>query len=261
MILDAVTFSPTVTLPDQDRDGQAIQYFLVWASIPANDDKGIVIDNVLEGDEIEVYNTAGIASFDKVNMEPIKGIVGIINAVAGGAIVLAQPEMAPLVAGFTAGVEAIVAAVPDELGGKRRTAYGLDPGTGDYAKNEGGLIVCMPESSGAIYATDKYHLTGDTKNEGRLYKYYSDATKDVNAFFPCPVIKDANDPTSPNNGRMSATSGKAGRGAVNILAFDERFDDNAGYYNVGIIITRHKNLDQNLQLKEELIRSVPGTIF
>ncbi|QHW00191.1 hypothetical protein [Spirosoma endbachense] len=261
MVLEAVTFNPTVTLPDEAGDQGPIQYYLVWASIPANDDKGIVIDNVLEGDEIEVYNTAGIASFDKVSMEPIKGIVGIINVVAGGAVVLAEPEMAPLVAGFTAGVEAIIDAIPDELGTARRTAYGLDPGTGDYAKNEGGLIVCMPESSGAIYATDDYHLTGDTKNEGRLYKYYSDDTKNVNAFFPCPVVNDTNDPTSPNNGRMSATSGKPGRGAINILAFDERFDDNAGYYNVGIIITRHSNIDQDVQLKEQLLEAVPNTIF
>ena len=261
MELEAVTFTPSITLPNQTPDDVPIQHYLVWASIPANDDKGIVIDNVLEGDEIEVYNAAGIASFGKVNMEPIKGIVGIINVVAGGAIVLAEPEMAPLVAGFTAGVEAIIDAVPNELGTTRRNAYGLDPGTGDYAKDEGGLIICMPESSGAIYATDKYHLTGDTKNEGRLYKYYSDATKDINAFFPCPVENDANDPASPDNGRMSGTSGKAGRGAINILAFDERFDDNAGYYNVGMVITRHSNMTPNPQLKEQLIQAVPNTIF
>jgi hypothetical protein len=260
MISEAVTFSPAVTLPEQGPNGQPIQHFLVWASIPANDDKGIVIDNVLRGDVIEVYNTAGIASFDKVNMEPIKGIVGIMNAMIDGAVVLTEPEMAPLVAAFTVGVNAIVDAVPDELGNARRTAYGLDPGTGDYAKNEGGLIVCMPESYGAIYATDKYHLTGDTKNEGRLYKYYSDETKKMNAFFPCPIFNE-DDPNSPDNGRMSATSNQVGRGAVTILAFDENFSDNAGYYNVGIIVTRPGNLDSGVDYKDELIRSLPGTIF
>jgi hypothetical protein len=261
MFSEVKTFSPAVTLPAQGPDGQPIQHFLIWASIPANDDKGIVIDNVLKGDVIEVFDTAGIASFDKVNMEPVKGIVGIMNAIVDGAVVLTQPEMAPLVAAFTAGVATIVDVVPNELGNARRTAYGLDPGTGDYAKNEGGLIVCMPDSYGAIYATDNYHLTGDTKNEGRLYKYYSDETKKMNAFFPCPVFNDPDNPTSPNNGRMSATSEKLERGAVTILAFDEKFTDNAGYYNVGIIVTRPSNLDPGVDHKQELIRSAPGTIF
>ncbi len=233
----------------------------MWASIPANDDKGIVIDNVQKDDEILIYNAAGIASFSEVNMALVKGIVGVINAVADGAVLLAAPEMAPLVAAFTAGVDAIMAAVPDKLGNKRRDAYGLDPGTGDYAKNEGGLVVCMPESHGAIYALDKYHFTGDTKNDGRLYKYYSDDAKKVNALFPCPVINNPDNPSSDDNGRMSATSGQLDRGAINILAFDEDFADNAGCYNVGMIIIRGGNTPQRDVLVTQLRQAVPESIF
>ncbi|GAB4040413.1 hypothetical protein [Spirosoma jeollabukense] len=235
MVAEVTTLTPTLTLPNK-ADEETVQAFKLWASVPANDEIGITIDNVQVGDQVYVYDGAGIASFDKVNMAAVKGIVGIANAIAGGALVVAQPETAPFVAAWDTGISAILAALPDELGNKRRDMYGCDPGTGDYAKDEGGLIVCMPESHGPIYATDNYTLTGDTKNDGRLYKYYSDDTKKVNAFFPCPVINNATDPGSGDNGRLLGTATKDG--AVHILAFDKDYNDNAGYYNVGLIIIR-----------------------
>ncbi|OIN59193.1 hypothetical protein [Arsenicibacter rosenii] len=251
----AQTMTPTVTLPEKIGD-DFISGFKVWASIPANDDKGITIDNVREGDTVIVYDAAGIASFEKVNMALVKGIVGIANAAVGTALVLSQPETAPFVATWNAGVDAIMSAVPDELGDKRRDMYGRDPGTGDYAKNEGGLIVCMPESHGPLYATDDYHLTGDTKNDGRLYKYYSSDTKKMNAFFPCPIVNDPSNQSSSNNGRMQATA--TTDGAVHILAFDEKFTDNAGYYNVGLVVVRAAAASETTELVNVLVGGAPA---
>ncbi len=250
----AQTMTPSVTLPNE-IGSDFISGFKIWASIPANDDTGITIDNVQTGDTIIVYDASGIASFDKVNMALVKGIVGIANAAVGTALVVAQPETAPFVATWNAGVDAIMKAVPDELGDKRRDMYGCDPGSGDYAKNEGGLIVCMPESHGPIYATDDYHLTGDTKSDGRLYKYYSSDTKKKNAFFPCPITNDPSNPDSDNNGRMQATA--TINGAVHILAFDEDYSDNAGYYNVGLVVVRAAAASQTTQLVNLLVGGAP----
>ncbi|WP_025762614.1 hypothetical protein [Dyadobacter tibetensis] len=222
------SITPNLTLPSFLDSGQQIEGFKLWVSIPANDDTGVIIDNVLPGDEIYVYDASGIASFKKTSMKLVKAIVGIANAIAGDVLMVAtEGAAAPFVGAWNTALKGIGDAVGDsDISHGRRDMFGQDPGTGDYGKNEGGLIVCMPESRGAIYASDSYHLADDSKSQGRKYQYYSQAIKDKNAFFPCPVP----------DGRMS---GKATiSGAVHVLAFDSNFQDNAGSYNVGLIVVR-----------------------
>lgn len=224
---------PSLSLPINmnNSDGEDvgnIEAFKLFASISTSDDVGIIIDNVMEGDEILIYDASGIASFKKTSMALIKGVIGIANAIGTSALVYAtEGAAAPFVKEWNSALSSIGDAVGDgEIKHARRDAYGQDPGTGDYAKNEGGLIVCMPKSKGAIYATDDYHLTGDTKENGRRVEYYSEKTIEKNAFFPCNV----------SAGKMSGVAQIAG--AAHILSFDSNFEDNCGAYTVGIIVIR-----------------------
>jgi hypothetical protein len=170
---DTVTsFSPTLTLPVNFTlaSGQTVpaEAYKLWACIPVNDETGIVIDNVQKGDTVLIYDGSGIASFKSTNMGLVKSAVGIANAIVNGvAVVATDGAAAPFLAGWNSVVDGVQSAIPSgAVNHGRRDMYGRDPGTGDYAKNEGGLIVCMPESKGAIYATSDYYLADGAKSGG-----------------------------------------------------------------------------------------------
>lgn len=247
--------TPTLTLPLTITDSNGVnlgtaEAFKLWACVSATDETGILIDNVLPGDQVIVYDASGIASFKEANMALIKGVVGMANAIAGDALIFATDgAAAPFVDTWNKAVSSIGDAVGDgKMNHANRDMYGRDPGTGDYAKEEGGLIVCMPESKGAVYATDDFYLTGDTKNHGRKYDYYSSKAKSMNVFYPCNV----------SGGLMKATAGIAG--AVHILAFDSKFTDNCGSYTVGIIVLRQNRPSgkSDAQLQQALMAAAPN---
>ncbi len=247
------TFSPALTLPINYAmaSGQSVpaEAYKLWACIPVNDETGVVIDNVQKGDTVLIYDGSGIASFKSTNMAFVKSAIGIANAVVNGvAVVATDGAAAPFLAGWNGVVDSVQSAIPSgAVKSGRRDMYGRDPGTGDYAKNEGGIIVCMPESKGAIYATSDYYLADGAKANGRQVKYFSAATKAKNAFFPCNV----------NGGTMQGVATTAG--AVHILAFDSKFTDNAGYYNLAILVLRATSNKTQQQLIAELANSPPSS--
>lgn len=225
--------TPSLTLPLTMNDSEGvhigqIEAFKLFASISATDDVGIIIDNVLPGDELIVYDASGISSFRSSNMKLIKGLVGIANALATKALVFATDGAAlPFTKAWNSALGKVGEAIDDgKMKHSRRDAYGRDPGTGDYAKHEGGLIVCMPKARGAVYATSDYHLTGDTKNKGRKTKYYPSKAEKKNVWWPCNV----------DGGLMSKKAEEAG--AIHVLAYDDKFTDNCGAYTVGMIVIR-----------------------
>lgn len=241
------TVTPTITLPINMAGvtGQ-IEAFKLWVSIPANDDTGVLIDNVMAGDQIQVYDASGIASFKETSMKLVKGIVGVANAIAGDLLLYATDgTAAPFVMAWNKAVQGISDAVGDsDIKHARRDQYGRDPGTGDYGKDEGGLIVCMPESKGVIYATDDFHFADGAKSHGREYQYYSAAAKNYNVLFPSNV----------SGGRLTATASIPG--AVHVLAFDSNFKDNAGSYTVGLLIIR--GIRPSGRTVEQLAASIRG---
>lgn len=252
-VTSAVTaFSPTLTLPlnYQLASGQSVpaEAYKLWACIPANDETGIVIDNVQAGDTVLIYDASGIASFKSTNMDVVKAAVGIANAIVNGvAIVATEGAAAPFLAGWNGVVDKVQDAIPSgAVQHGRRDMYGRDPGTGDYGKQEGGLIVCMPESKGPIYATSDYYLDDGSKSGGRQTKYFSKATKAKNAFFPCNV----------SGGTLQGTASMAG--AVHVLAFDSKFSDNAGYYTVALLVLRGTSGKSQQQLISELTNAPPS---
>ena len=269
---DQVTFSPSLTLPIdfQMASGESVpaQAYKLWACIPANDETGVVIDNVQTGDIVLIYDVSGIASFKETKMKTVKSGISIISAVVnsgvsigteiaagvatGGVSTAASAATgislaAPILQGWNSVIDEVQKAIPnDAVKHARRDAYGKDPGTGDCAKNEGGLIVCMPESKGAIYATSDFYLASDAKSEGRKVKYFSSETKKKNAFFPSNV----------KGGTLLGTATMPG--AVHILAFDSKFTDNAGYYKVAIMVLRGTANKTKEQLIAELVAAGPN---
>ena len=199
----------------------------LWAVVTANDKEGLIIDGLNPGDRVEIDSGNGIASFKDTNMKPLKSIITIAQAATeAGAAVLTEGESLALHDQFQMSFDAIKDAIPDNIKHARRDAWGQDPGTGDYAKHEGGLIVCMPSAHGAIYATEENYLASGAKQNGRQPKYFSNNINRLNSFFPCMC----------RGGIREAICKEDG--AINILAFDSKFTDNAGYYEFNVDITR-----------------------
>lgn len=250
--MSIASVQPTLTLPltIPDMAGK-IEAFKLWACISANDNNGVTIDNVMVGDQVYIYDVSGIASFKSTNIKTVKSIVGVANAIVGLASIYATDgAAAPFVEQWNKSLQQIGDAFGNSnIAHARRDGYGRDPGTGDYAKNEGGLIVCMPESKGTVYATDDYHFADGAKSQGRKYQYYSSAAKKHNVLFPCNV----------EGGHLSAKASVPG--TVHVLAFDSKFTDNAGAYNVALLIIRGdrpsgKTVDQ---LKASLRAAAPNS--
>ncbi len=214
--------------------------YKVFAGISSNDPDGLTIENVLAGDEVIIYDATGTAYFSSSKMNLIKGVIGIANAVAGDVLMFAtEGAAAPFVKGWNESLSALGSAfeAPEGKGSKARDSYGKDPNSGDFGKNEGGIIVCMPDSSGVLYASDDNHLKDGAKKNGRKPEYFSDNVKNSNAFFPF----------NGSGGQMSAVAGKSGN--VHILAFDGKgngFTDNQGYYTIGVIVVRaHQTINKD----------------
>ncbi len=249
--MSVTIISPTLTLPLKNESNNKYDAYKLNVAIAANDNTGVVIDNVLPGDFIYIYRASGIASFKKANMKVVKSIVGIANTIVGGVVIASTDGAAtPFVKAWNKSLKTLSDAVTkDEINRARRDPYGQDPSTSDYAKKEGGLILCMPKARGAIYANNDYYLQSDSKSEGRKYKYYSKKAKENNVIFPCPVNISSHDiyhpnQASSNSGRMSAIAEEPG--AIQLLAFDSKFTDNAGTYEVGLVIVRKNKSFQKM---------------
>lgn len=216
---------------DTMQKGPAVGYAL-WSYVSANDDKGLIVDGIKNGDTVYIENVSGIASFDKTSLDPVAGIIAVANAITkNGLGVLTEGQSLVFNGAFDTAAETLEKKFAGhEIEHCRRDAYGQDPGTDDYAKNEGGLVICMPKAHGALYATDENQFhDNDVHKNGRLPKYFSANVKKMNSFFPC----------NKNGGQMYATAEVDG--SANILAFDQKFTDNCGYYELKLSVVRSGN--------------------
>jgi len=225
--------------------------YKIWAAISTNDPGGLTIENILPGDQVIIYDASGLASFSASHVDLIKGVIGIANMI-GGVVVIAATDGAatPFVEAWNKSVSKLGDAFPGTKGNKNRDAYGQDPGgdlsDGNYAKEEGGIIVCMPEANGTLYATPDTYLADGAKKNGRLPAYFSKKVKDCNSFFL------SNKP----GGQMQATATKSGH--VHILAFDSDFSDNQGVYNIGVVVVRAASVVNANSIVGELLKAEPN---
>ena len=195
----------------------------IWAKVSATDHSGVRISNVKKGDIIRVVSISGLCSFsDKsfvANFLSVCGIVGFVGAALDKAG-LGSSAVGTIAQTIKEGSKALKPYAGQR--GKIRTGYG-EKMSGSYARKEGGILVCMPQAHGSIYATDRNHLDKDAERNGRLHKYVP-LHNQGKCFFPYP------------DGSMEGRA--TDDGTVHVLTFDKDHMDNDGAYDVEFTIIR-----------------------
>ncbi len=193
--------------------------------VNAADNSGISIDGLRKGDQIQVVSASGIATFSEDNGNPLAGsLVGLVAAGAKvGADVLGLPEIGPVLdAGEKFAEEQFKGT---GKGTKPRDAYGEEPGTGTIHREEGGILVALPEAGCTYYSGDGDHKERWIKDHGPRY----DRIRPDHVKYGYFIVR--SDPAQ--NSRFLN-----GDGPVYIQPWDWKFDDNAGYYKVFVHIKR-----------------------
>jgi hypothetical protein len=135
-----------------DDAGLALVVFL-----NAGDDLGVMISGVRPTDTIQIVTAAGVASFaEDTENEGVGAFIGIVAAGASlGASAFGAPELAPVIT--AAGKFAADRFQEKKVKTKRRDPFGVDPGTGHKARQEGGVIVSLPQAGGVYYSGNEDH--------------------------------------------------------------------------------------------------------
>ena len=212
------TLGPDVVIQEDAED------VTLWANISANDDSGVSIQGIKEGDSITIENIAGISWFsDQSGLEKFLSTVHTLSA-----YVSAAGPAGSLIKSIAEQTDALTSQgegeAPPGDGGLPRDGYGRDM-NGNFAREEGGIIVCMPSAHGPMYANEKNHLDGDMEDVGRLKRFVKPHMQ-KKCFFPVRI----------GDGMMQEYAREPG--VVYILAFDSKYGDNAGSYEVKLRITR-----------------------
>lgn len=191
------------------------------------DPLGISIDGVQAGDQVQVVTAAGLASFseDKGN-ELATSIIGLVakgvNIVLGAAD---APEVKPL-------IDAAETFAKDQFKATNaktmiRDPFGVEPTTGLKSRRNGGLLVCLPEAGGTYYSGDWNHEDRGIQGNGvRTDDQLPTHIPVSHVYFPIQG-------NPQHNTRIMGQSGQ-----MFVLAWDYKFDDNAGFYKVFVKLTK-----------------------
>jgi hypothetical protein len=210
---------------------RAEQEALLVLFINAADPMGVSIDGLEAGDQVQVMSASGIASFARDRGNPLAS--SIVGLVATGAKIVVTAE------GIPEAVPAITAAekfAKDQFKAtnaktKRRDAFGLDPSSGHKAREEGGLLVCLPEGGGTYYSGDDSHRDRWIKGNGVRTDDHL-PSHIYGSFFPRQGEPVHNTRTVRQSGQMF------------VLAWDWKFEDNAGFYKVFLKLRRGNGLSE-----------------
>lgn len=195
----------------------------VVAFLNAGDSSGVMISGAKPTDTIEIVNATGIASFAEETEND--GVPSFIGIVAAGGVITATafgtPELIPV-------IEAATAFAKDrfkekKVKTKRRDPFGEDPGNGDKARQEGGVIVSLPEARRIFYSGNSDHEERWIKKPGtRDAEHIPDHVS--NAFF-----------LQGNTDNKYKTSAN---GDFIIAPWDYKFEDNFGFYRLDVLLKR-----------------------
>lgn len=194
----------------------------VVAFVSAADSLGLGINGVTDGDTIQFFSATGLATFSQDSHNEFVGSIATIVAAGAslGAAAFGQPELAPFI---TAAGASIAKAFPESKSPSMgRDAYGQMAGSDEFARAEGGLLVCSPTVQGVYYSGDRDHQDRwirsgkDRKNEHRP-----------------PHVRDAFF-LRRGTGRTMLR----GDGTLVICPWDWKFEDNIGAYKVEFILRR-----------------------
>jgi hypothetical protein len=184
------------------------------------DSTGVAVLGVNKTDTIELVSAAGNASFSEGTAN--KGIPAAIGIVAAGANIGAAafgfPEAAPLIGAASKFAQEQFAEKP--LKTKQRDAYGVDPGSQHKARQEGGVLICMPGAHGT-YSSGEDEKFWIKEPGNRIDRHRPDHVK--KAFF----IRRGMGPQT-----------MADAGDLYMLAWDHDFRDNLGFYELHVILRR-----------------------
>ena len=192
---------------------------LLVAFINAADPLGVSFDGLREGDTVQVLSASGVASFSEDKGNPTaSSIVGLVAAGASVAVTAAgAPEVVPVVKAAEDFAKDQFKATNAKT--KRRDTFGVDPGSGHKARQEGGILVCLPEAGGTYYSGDGDHKARWVKGDGVRTDDKLPAHV-YGSFFP-------RQGESAHNSRVVRQSGQ-----VYVVPWDWKFEDNAGFYKV-----------------------------
>jgi hypothetical protein len=197
--------------------------------INAADPLGVSIDGLQAGDEVQVLSASGIASFSEDKGNPLaSSIVGLVAAGANVAVSVAgAPEVAPVITAAETFAKDQFKATNAKT--KRRDTFGVDPGSGHKAREEGGILVCLPEAGGTFYSGDGDHKERWIQGDGVRSDEHLPAHL-YGSFFPRQGF-------ASHNTRMARQSGQ-----MYIVPWDWKFEDNAGYYKVFVKLKKGNGL-------------------
>lgn len=190
----------------------------------AGDSMGISIDGLEPWDNVEVISATGLASFSESSGSIAGSIIGLLGLGA---------KVVTTLGGYAAALPVIEAAEKyakeqfkqDKVKTKRRDPWGQDPGTGLRARQEGGVLVCMPAARGAYYSGDSSHKERWIKdNNPRTTANIPDHILSYTAFF---LNRDE------KNIMQTEMAGQAF-----IIPWDYKFEDNVGYYKLFVKLSK-----------------------
>ena len=204
-----------------DRHDKALA---VLVYLNAGDYLGVAISGVKASDTIEFVESTGLASYaEETENEGVAAFIGVVAAGATvGASAFGAPELAPVIAAADKFAESRFQ--EKKVKTKRRDPFGEDPGTGHKAREEGGVLVSLPEARQLFYS-------GDGDHEERWIK--EPGTRD-----------DAHRPDHVKNAFFLQGGGSTNRrvagadGAFLIAPWDYQFSDNFGYYRLEALVKR-----------------------
>ena len=204
---------------------------LLVVFVNAADNLGVSIANIRRSDIVSVTSASGIASFDEDTGNPsASSLVGLLAVGAKTGLGIAGfPQAIPVINEVEQFAKDKFKATNAKT--KRRDAFGVDPGSGHKAKEEGGIIVTLPEASGPLYSGDDDHKNRWIKPDGtRTDKNLPEHIAIGSAFFPRRGSTSHNTRTVTRNGEMF------------VLAWDWKFEDNAGFYKIFVHIKKGPRL-------------------
>ncbi|MFF1818157.1 hypothetical protein ACFVWG_12730 [Kribbella sp. NPDC058245] len=198
----------------------------VVAFINPADDLGVAIQGVRDQDTIQMISATGSASFDEETKNA--GIPSLITVVGEAAGLTAAAFGAAVAVPFIKVGETYAKEMFKEkqVKTKVRDAYGRDPKSRDLARQEGGVLVCFPAATG-IWTSggdkDAWIKEGQTAETGER----------VDANRPAHVV----DAYFLRKGDQQPHA-SAGDGDLFLSAWDYKFGDNLGTYEVHFLMKR-----------------------
>lgn len=205
--------------------------------VSSNDPEGAQIAGLEAGDYLGISEMAGAASFSTVNVKLIKGIINVVNKIVEDVVDVATDGAAePIMDAWNDSLDLLEKAFnKDKINTKVRDAWG-EANDGGYAIDEGGVLVCLPQSGGPLYHDD-FKLDSHA-SKGRLAKFYPQGK----AFFPCNLT----------GGALYLQASETG--TAHLLAYDSKdaFKDNQGAYNIEAWVMRPSQMPPGMSFEQGL---------